>query len=175
MVNGSVDMKTNRWGALSSLAILASLAAAGSAVAGRADWWAVQATESRIEFVDAATVGEGAVRQAWSKAVYAPEEAVKEGAAFELVLQDYDCSRRATRLRRIVEYRGDGGVKETFDWPGAENGWREASPDSVAGAKLAFVCGGPAAWKDMHVERIGADVTAFVDDWFSGEGDGQSI
>jgi hypothetical protein len=168
-------MKTTLRPALAPVAILALLALAEPAAAGRADWWAVQATEARIEFVDASTVTDGAVRSAWSKAVYAPDEAVKEGAAFELVQQDYDCSARATRLRRIVEYRADGGVKETFDWPAAENMWRPAAPESVAGAKLAFVCGAPDARKDLDVRHVGADVTAYVDDWFTASDAGQAI
>ncbi|MCW3848309.1 hypothetical protein OF829_13770 [Sphingomonas sp. LB-2] len=121
-------------------ALALCLLIAGPALA-QAGWKLVTSDSKGSYYIDqASTVIQGDMRNATSRTDYVGD-GIQKGVVRRVYEENYDCRKRAVRLRKVTLYAADDSVLASFDWAEGEIDWIAAAPESLGGLKIAAVCG----------------------------------
>lgn len=120
--------------------IFATVALAIGVQAGP-DWRLVGTNDAGVEFsVDRASIRQVAnYRSARTRSNYRKSE-IKDGIVERVVIEEFDCKDRSTRLRQVKTYSSSGALLSTFDWSVDEVEWRPVSGGTIAEGKIDVVC-----------------------------------
>jgi hypothetical protein len=121
--------------------ILLAIALLGPGPAPAENWQVLTDADNGVVFwIDRDSIRDtGTYKQARTKSDY---HAVTWGDVdHRVVVEDYDCARRALRARSSTAYGRDGNVLRSATFTEDETSWTVVDPGSIADAKIEAVCG----------------------------------